>query len=176
MTIRQPLELTIRPPAAADAEPVAALVRDSFARRYGAGDGEAALIAQLRSDRDVAAELAAFEEGRLAGHVLFSRATCDPPGTAIAALAPMAVRHDTQGRGIGAALVRAGLEACARQGFDAVIVLGDPAYYGRFGFHVAEGIESPYAGPHFQALELRAGALARVRAVAYPQAFGRTVG
>jgi putative acetyltransferase len=175
MTNRQPLELTISSDAALHAGAVAALVRDTFSRRYGQGDGEALLVEQLRADGDVVAELVAFRAEALVGHALFSRAAASPDLCAVAALAPVAVRHDLQGQGIGAALIRAGLQDCARQGFAAVIVLGEPEYYGRFGFR-ATALQSPYAGPHFQALELRAGALAQVRAVAYPQAFARAVG
>jgi predicted N-acetyltransferase YhbS len=77
------------------------------------------------------------------------------------ALAPLAVLPDFQRRGLGAALVHAGLDHCRQRETDVVIVLGDPAYYGRFGFSAARaaGLESPYAGDSFQALELRPGAL-----------------
>jgi putative acetyltransferase len=60
-------------------------------------------------------------------------------------------------------------------GADAVVVLGHPAYYPRFGFsaEAAKPLVSPYAGsPAFMALELIPGALAATRRVFYPAAFG----
>jgi putative acetyltransferase len=73
-------------------------------------------------------------------------------------LAPLAVAPSHQGRGIGSALVRAGLEACARAGAGAVVVLGEPQYYARFGFGAAAplGIRSEYEVPEdaFMVVEL----------------------
>jgi putative acetyltransferase len=73
-----------------------------------------------------------------------------------------------QRRGIGSRLIRAGLAACAQAGWEAVVVLGDPAYYSRFGFASARarGLANEYTtGDEFMALELRPGALARIRGV-----------
>src|SRR3569832_1252519 len=153
---------------------IADVVRAAYAQRYGSGDGEVALIEALRADSDVIVEMVAREEGSIVGHILFSRMTAEPPVCRIAALAPAAVRTDRQSQWIGDALIRAGLAACQENVIDAVIVLGDP-YYQRFGFDpaLAAPLASPYAGPHLQALEFRAGALRDVRAVAHAQAFAR---
>jgi len=164
--------VTIATDCAAHAAEIAEIVHAAFEKRYGSGAGETALIAALRRDGEVVVELAALEEGRVVGHAMFSRAGPAPPGCRIAALAPVAVRIDRQGQGIGGALIRAGIEACAAQGIEAVVVLGDPEYYGRFGFAPTR-LGSPYAGPHFQALELKGGTLAGVAAVAHARAFGQ---
>jgi putative acetyltransferase len=152
---------------------IARVIRAAFENRYGTGESEVVLVEALRRDGDVAAELVALEEGAVVGHAMFSRALAEPALCRIAGLAPVAARIDRQGRGIGGALIRAGLKACADQGCEAVIVLGDVEYYGRFGFSaaLASGLASPYAGPHFQALELSPGALDGVRAVRYARAF-----
>jgi putative acetyltransferase len=157
---------------------IAKVVRTAFAQRYGSGDGEVGLIEALRADGDVLVEMAALEKGEIVGHVLFSRMTADPPACRIAALAPVAVRTDRQNQGIGDALIRAGLAACQEKEIDAVIVLGDPSYYRRFGFDpaLATHLASPYAGPHLQALEFRAGALRDVRTVVHAPAFARMDG
>ena len=78
------------------------------------------------------------------------------------ALAPLAVLPEWQRRGIGAWLVELGLETLRGQGVPAAAVLGDPAYYGRFGFSAtaASRIRSPFSGAAFQALELAPGGLA----------------
>jgi putative acetyltransferase len=157
---------------------IASVVRAAFARRYGAGDGEVGLVSSLRADGDVAVEMVALQGDDIVGHVMFSRLAADPPSCLMAALAPVAVRIDSQNRGIGDALIRAGLAACREDGVEAVIVLGDPAYYARFGFDaaLAAGLASPYAGPHLQALEFRTGALRGIRAVAHAPAFARMDG
>lgn len=165
-------DLTITDKCEGREDEIASIVRAAFERRYGTGDSEVGIIEALRADGDVAVELLALEGGAVMGHVMFSRAAAEPAPCRIAALAPVAVRLDRQGQGIGEALIRAGLKACAGQGYEAFIVLGGE-YYRRFGFGaaLAEGLASPYAGPHFQALELRSGALAGVSAVHYPRAF-----
>jgi putative acetyltransferase len=161
-----------------DVAEIADVVRAAFARQYGSGDGEVALIAALRADGDAVVELVALEEGEIIGHILFSRMMAEPPACRIAALAPVAVRTDRQSQGIGDALIRAGLAVCREYGIDAVIVLGDPPYYRRFGFDtaLAAHLASPFAGPHLQALEFRTGALRDVHAVAHAPAFARMDG
>jgi putative acetyltransferase len=79
-----------------------------------------------------------------------------------------------QRQGIGSALVRHGLALCRERGISAVVVLGDPAYYGRFGFSpaLARGLKTPWSGPHLMAIELVAGSLGDGSVVAhYPAAF-----
>ena len=89
--------------------------------------------------------------------------------------APVAVSPEAQGRGIGDALCRAGIEALRALGVEAVVVLGHPDYYPRFGFSAAAAkpLASPYAGsPAFMAMELAPGALAEPLKADYPAAFG----
>ena len=79
-----------------------------------------------------------------------------------------------QGQGLGSTLVRRGVE-CAREfGCHGLLVLGDPAYYGRFGFsaEAAREVAAPFRGqPAFQALALEEGAFSAPISVAYPDAF-----
>ena len=88
----------------------------------------------------------------------------------------MAVHPACQRQGIGAQLVRAGLEACAELGAEAVVVLGHSSYYPRFGFRPAAsfGLLSEYDVPPevFMAVELVPDALHEVQGiVAYHRAF-----
>ena len=74
----------------------------------------------------------------------------------------MAVLPELQGRGIGSKLIREGLERCRQAGYDAVVVLGDPAYYSRFGFRRAAdfALQNEYgAHDEFMVLPLHDGAL-----------------
>ena len=114
---------------------------------------EARLVARLRGDGDAALSLVAVEAEAVVGHVLFSRLLAPP---AALALAPLAVRAERRRLGIGARLVAAGLDRARREGWRAVVVLGDPAYYRRFGFRpeAVRGMASPYAGPALMGLAL----------------------
>lgn len=139
------------------------------------GDAEARLVAALRADGAVICEFVAADADAIVGHVLFSRLTLSPADRRVAALAPASVSPPLQRCGIGSALVRAGLEFLRRAEWDAVAVLGDPTYYGRFGFgrDTARVLESAYTGLRaYQALELRSRALAAGPwRVTYPRAF-----
>lgn len=165
--------IKIAPAQPRHADAVATMTRAAFAAAFGNGDGEAALIAALRADGDVIVELVAFDGEELVGHILFSRMTTEPTAARIAGLAPMCAKIGRQKEGIGSALVRAGLEACRAQGIEAVIVLGDNAYYGRFGFSaaLAAPLACAHAGPHLMALALTTGALTGVARVEYARAF-----
>jgi putative acetyltransferase len=121
-----------------------------LAAAFGGAD-EARLVERLRRDGDAVLALVALAGGAIVGHVVFSVMTAPFRGLA---LAPLAVLPSAQRTGIGSALVEAGIERARQAGWQAVFVLGDPAYYGRFGFRadLAEGFSSPYAGPHLMAL------------------------
>ena len=143
------------------------------AAAFGRAD-EAALVRRLRADEDAMFELVADESGEILGHILFSRLWADRLEL-YAALAPLAVRPDRQAQSLGGQLVRAGLETAREFGCHGVLVLGDPAYYGRFGFSAdaARDVSAPYRGlAAFQALALEDDAFAGPMTVAYPDAFG----
>lgn len=125
---------------------------------------EAKLVSALRAQARPFVSLIAELDGRIVGHIVFSPVTLSGHAEQrIVGLAPMAVLPGHQRQGIGSALVRAGLETCSDLGFGAVVVLGHPEYYPRFGFAPAVrfGIGCRYEVPDevFMALELRAGYL-----------------
>jgi len=134
-------------------------------------DAEARLVDRLRADGDLVLSLVADDGGAIVGHVAFS--AMQAPFRALG-LAPVAVLPPRQQSGIGAALIRAGLEQATRENWNAVFVLGDPDYYERFGFSVplASGFMCRYAGPHFMARPLQGPALACANGpIAYASAF-----
>ena len=94
----------------------------------------------------------------------------------VVGLAPVAVAPGRQRRGIGSALIREGHRRLVEQGESLVFVLGDPAYYTRFGYSLAAAaaVRVPhYSGPHFMALRLNESAPSGGK-VRYPAAFDGT--
>jgi uncharacterized protein (TIGR03083 family) len=124
----------VRPATEADQPAIAAVHSAAFG-----GDQVPRLVAALSAAThpETVISLVAEDAGRVVGHVLVTPIPLETaPGTTrpVACLSPLAVRPDLQGRGIGSALVAAALAEAARRGEPAVVLEGDPRYYGRFGF------------------------------------------
>src|SRR5687767_2943055 len=139
---------------------------------------EADLVDALRKQAHPTVSLVAEDAGAIVGHVFFSPVTLSGHALKMMGLAPMAVVPAAHRRGIGSALVRAGLERCRELGCAAVVVLGHADYYPRFGFVPASrfGIASEYDVPEdvFMALEITRGVLRdKPGTVQYHAAFGR---
>jgi len=123
-------------------------------------EAEANLINALRSSGCTYISLVAETENNIVGHILFTpvELSGDDNKLKIMGLAPMAVFSQYQNKGIGSKLVETGLELCKSKGYDAVVVLGHPDYYPKFGFvpSVKYNIKSEYDVPDnvFMALEL----------------------
>lgn len=157
--------MTIRPEASGDRTAVHALTTAAFGQ-----PNEADLVDRLRERAEPYLALVAEDNGETVGHIAFTPVTA-PGASGVMGLAPMAVQPEHQRRGIGSALVRAGLEACRTAGATAVVVLGHPAYYPRFGFAPAHryGLRDAYGAPPeaFMALELAPDALANASGVVH---------
>lgn len=115
---------------------------------------EAQLVDLLRADGRAAISLVAVRDELVIGHVMFSRMQCP---TGALGLAPIAVLASDRRQGVAATLIRRGLALAEAQGWTSVFVLGDPGYYGRFGFDpsFAANFECCWAGPHLQGLALK---------------------
>lgn len=164
--------MEIRPELPDDHGLVALLYRQAFVGNY-----ESELVDALRDAGVASVSLVAIDEGELVGHILFADVgvTVDDRPVRALALAEMAVHQDQQRTGIGSRLVGDGLDAAQALQTEAVLVLGHPTYYPRFGFSAerARHLRVPFrGGDAFMALELRQGALdGVVGQVTYPEAF-----
>jgi putative acetyltransferase len=156
----------VRPQRGKDVPAVRALLVTAFG-----GTAEADLVERLRADGDLLLALVA-EQPDIVGYVAFSRLVVEGGGCAHPAigLAPLAVAPAVQRQGIATLLVQTGVGMFTNAGEALVFVLGDPAYYGRFGFSPADGFHSRYAGPHFMVRHLAPDAPSS-GAVRYPRAF-----
>jgi putative acetyltransferase len=99
------------------------------------------LVRQLLDMPDATVSLVAVAGDNVIGHVLFTR--CDLDGRKVALLGPLGIDPVRQRKGLGAALVRAGHDRLRDAACEHVFVLGDPAYYGRFGFRSEPGVATP---------------------------------
>jgi putative acetyltransferase len=142
-----------------DRDVILALVREAFTGDGRDGQEEVAIVEatwRLGASPD-GLDLVADDGGQVVGHVLGARG--DVAGRTLVAVAPLAVAPAWQGQGVGKALMSAVLERADAQGWPAVVLLGAPAYYGRFGFQPSGplGISYPPVGPdnpHFQVRQL----------------------
>lgn len=147
---------TVRPERPEDFASIAAVVTEAFPTSV-----ESQLVEALRNSGRLSVSLVAVVNDQVVGHIAFSPVTVEGVGGG-AGLAPVAVRLGSRRKGIGALLVREGLAAARASGFGFAVVLGEPAYYSRFGFSPASrwGLSDEYGGGDaFQALELSPGAI-----------------
>ena len=142
-------------------------------------EAEANLVNALRDSGIPFISLVAEEDEVIVGHILFTpvKLMDDDSGLKLVGLAPMAVLSKHQKKGIGSQLVKTGIERCSAQGYDAVVVLGHPDYYPRFGFvsSVKYQIKSEYDVPDeaFMVRELKEGSLKNKNGIIkYHAAFG----
>lgn len=161
-------QVVIRDEAPADLEAIDAVLAAAFG-----GEDEVRLVRALRSTGELACSLVVDLAGEIGGHLAFEELRIEPmPAAPVWALAPLAVLPEQQRRGLGSRLVVAGLERARAAGVGAVVVLGDPAYYERFGFRgeLVRALRTPWDGPHLMGLLLREGP-APAGTARYPDAF-----
>jgi putative acetyltransferase len=160
--------LSIRSATPRDREAIRKVEEHAFGQ-----PAEAGLVDALIEAGDAVVELVAEDEGQVVGHILFSRLRVGNGKRVFpaVALAPLAVEPSFHGTGIGGALVREGHVRLRAAGETLSVVLGDPAYYGRFGYgrERAAGFESVYQCDALQALAW--GEAPETGRLVYPSAF-----
>jgi putative acetyltransferase len=134
------IDLDIRETTAADIPAIAAFYPRAFP-----DEDLVPLVRELLREPDGVLSLTALLSDQVAGHVIFTICGLDSnPAVKVAVLGPLAVTPERHRQGIGAALIRDGVVRSGALGAETALVLGDPSYYGRFGFKAESGIKPPY--------------------------------
>ena len=120
------------------------------------------LVQALLAELTGVVSLAAAADGALVGHLAVTLCGIGGAENAAALLGPLAVHPSHQRQGVGRALIEAGVARMHDTSARLILVLGDPAYYGRFGFETGHGVAAPYALPKewedaWRALPLKPG-------------------
>lgn len=141
--------MIIRNETPADFDAIAELTAVAFASLAVSQHTEQFIIAALRAAGALSVSLVAEEGGRVVGHVAFSPVTIADGTRGWYGLGPVSVLPEAQKRGIGKALIDAGLARLKDAGGAGCVLVGDPAYYTRLGFRnsaqlVYEGIPPQY--------------------------------
>lgn len=117
-----------------DIDAIRALTERAFRTAPHADGTEHLIIDRLRAAGALTLSLVAEEGGAVVGHVAFSPVSVSDGSADWYGLGPISVDPSRQGGGIGGGLVREGLARLEALGAAGCVLLGDPAYYGRFGF------------------------------------------
>lgn len=167
--------LTVRPELPQDYDHVYDIVKRAFEKAEHTDGDEQNLVVRLRNSPAFIPELslAAEFDGRLAGHIMFTKLKAGD--TTQLCLAPLAVAPEFQNRGIGGALIKAGHLAAKNLGYEFSILIGHPGYYPRFGYQNAAnfGIKCPLELPEdvFMAFNLQGKKTILNAMIEFPRAF-----
>jgi putative acetyltransferase len=131
--------LQIRNETPADAAIISALTTEAFLTAAHSAGTEAAIVDGLRQAGALRLSLVAEDETGLIGHVAASDVAIDGR-TGWIGIGPISVRPSRQNQGIGSALMGAVLDRLRAEGAKGVVLVGEPAYYRRFGFASQAGL------------------------------------
>lgn len=160
----------VRPEAPGEDRVIRELTETAFAGADHASGTEGAIVDALRQGGALTLSLVAEQAGRIVGHIAFSPVRIEGRDLNWFGLGPVSVCPDHQRKGIGGSLIRAGLTELRKRAAAGCVVLGDPDYYGRFGFSARHALRYPgVPDVYFQSL-LLAGP-APIGEVAYDRAF-----
>ena len=163
--------MEIRPERPGDEAAIAEVIEAAFALAEHRDGTEAQIVARLRDDGALTLSLVVVDGATVLGHVAFSPVTIDGADLSWFGLGPVAVQPDRQGKGLGSSLIREGLDRLREIGAGGCVLVGEPDYYGRFGFKADECLLYPGLPPeYFQALSF--GGDLPAGTVAYHPAFG----
>lgn len=164
------MTVTFRAERSGDEDRIHVLIETAFVAAPHSDGTEADIVRRLRSVGALTLSLVATDGGAIIGHTAFSPVTIDGHAKQWFGLGPVAVDPRRQKNGIGKRLIEMGLEQIRSEGAAGCVVLGDPAYYGRFGFKADSKLVYPgVPAEYFQALSF--GSEAASGTIAYHPAF-----
>lgn len=167
--------MLIRQETIDDYKEVYELITEAFATAEHADGNEQDLVVALRKGTAFIPELSLVAEidGRLAGHILYTKAKVND--VEVLALAPLSVRPEYQRQGVGTALINEGHKIAKSLGCQYSVVLGSETYYPRVGYIPAQqlGIEVPEGFPaeNFMAIQLQENAQPLNGTITYAEEF-----
>lgn len=146
----------IRPEQPADVAAIHALTEAAFRQAEHSSHTEQFIVDALRVRGELTVSLVAEQDGAVVGHVAVSPVAVSDGSTGWFGLGPISVLPARQGQGVGAALMQAAIDALRSQQAHGCVLLGEPAYYGRFDFRAEPGLILPgVPAEYFQALCLQ---------------------
>jgi putative acetyltransferase len=128
------MSISIRPETSADALTIEAVTARAFRSAPHTSHTEQYIVNALRRAGKLAISLVAEVDGSVSGHVAISPVSISDDASGWFGLGPVSVLPQHQGRGIGSQLIREALRLLRDAGASGCVVLGEPAYYARFGF------------------------------------------
>lgn len=169
------MSVTIRSEETADTEAITRLTELAFRTAPHSSNTEQFMVNALRRAGQLTISLVAEEAGEIVGHVAISPVEISSGVAGWYGLGPISVNPEHQGKGIGSQLVTTALAELKRLGGLGCVLLGEPAYYSRFGFKVYPGLELPgIPQEYFQALPLYQGGEVPTGSVRFHEAFEAT--
>lgn len=145
----------VREEVPADVPSIGAVTAAAFLNAAHTSHSEQYIVNALRRSGALTISLVAELDGVLVGHIALSPVSISDGSTHWFGLGPISVLPAHQGHGVGSALMAAALAALRQQGAQGCVLLGEPGYYGRFGFRAAPDLVLPGVPPeYFQALYL----------------------
>lgn len=145
--------LIIRKETAADIEAIDQLTRDAFLHAAHTDHTEQFIVKGLRDAGALSVSLVAELDGELIGHAAASPVTIGDGTPRWFGLGPVSVAPSHQQQGVGSELIKRLLDDLRQRGAAGCVVLGEPAYYGRFGFQADGALVLPgVPAGYFQAL------------------------
>jgi predicted N-acetyltransferase YhbS len=170
--------ILIRPECESDIDSIADVITRAFAVAEHASGTEAQIVEKLRSRGRLSVSLVAEFEGTVVGHIAASPVSISNHAEGCwYGLGPVAVSPELHGKGIGGRLIRETFARLTELGADGCVVLGESAYYGRFGFRVYDSLRLPGLPPeYFMAIVLRGNGKIPEGSVSYDEAFESDTG
>lgn len=140
--------MIIRPETTNDYEAITQVTLAAFTGKFSDNPTEHLIVKGLREAGALSLSLVAEMDGRIVGHVAFSKVTINGEDQGWYGLGPISVQPELQKRGIGSKLIQDGLARIHEMGARGCVLEGDPNYYHRFGFKshphlVYEGSPAP---------------------------------